>query len=348
MANATLQAIRTKVRRLTRSISESQLPTADIDEYVNTFVLYDFPEHLRLFNLKRTFSFYTEPYVDTYSTNTTVATDPLYDFKNKYISVHEPVYIAGYRAWFCEDRSEFFNTYPLINSIQSIGATGDGVTTAFTGTIPSMVGASTGNQAVLLRNNILFSSIDATGNGLALIDYPVSNTTGALGQPGVPQTLPSPFGQIDYTTGVYTVNFAAAPAAGQAINSQTVITQPTLPQSILFFNSSFTVRPVPDQPYKIDMEVYVRPTELLNAAEEPFLQEWWQYIAYGAARKVFQDRMDMESLMMIEPEYKKQENLILRRTIVQQTSQRTATIYTDTYNASGAYGPGWFSGGGSF
>ena len=344
MADSTLNSIRTKVRRLTRSISELQLSTAQIDEYINTFVLYDFPEHLRLFNLRRTFSFYTEPYIDVYSTNTTTPTAPLYDFKNRYISVHEPVYVAGYRALFSEDRASFFGMYPQVNNISNIGTKGNGVRTTFTGTITTTTGSvGTGQQILLLRNNVLFSSIDALGNGLTLIDYPVSPTVGALGLPGIPQVLPSPFGQINYLTGVYTINFPAAPAAGASIYSQTILMQPSRPQSVLFFDGEFTVRPVPDQPYKIDMEVYVRPTELLLATDEPFLQEWWQYIAYGASRKVFQDRMDMDSLAMIEPEYKKQENLVQRRTIVQYTSQRTSTIYTDQLNQSGSYGPGWFS-----
>jgi len=77
------------------------------------------------------------------------------------------------------------------------------------------------------------------------------------------------------------------------------------------------------------MDVFVRPTELLSSTDEPKLQEWWRYIAYGASLQCFQDRMDMESIQNIMPEFKKQEMLIQRRTIVQQTSQRSATIYTD-------------------
>ena len=345
MADSTLSAIRVKVRRLTRSLTEAQLSTAQIDEYINTFVLYDFPEHLRLFNLKETFTFFTEPYIDTYTTSTDAAS-PLYEFRNKYISVHQPVYIAGYATTFYEDRTSFYGVYPKTNSISSIGATGDGVTTTFSGTITNMSGTS--NGVILLRNNVLFSSIDSYGDGLILIDYPVSATVGALGLPGIPQVLPSPYGQVTYTTGAFTANFSAAPGDGEAINSQTIIVQPSRPLSMLFFDDTFVFRPVPDQPYRVQFEVFVRPTELLTAGQEPKLQEWSQYIAYGASRKVFQDRMDMESLGMIEPEYKKQENLILRRTIVQQTSQRTSTIYTDQSNNSGAYGCGWFSGGGSF
>ncbi len=96
------------------------------------------------------------------------------------------------------------------------------------------------------------------------------------------------------------------------------------------------------------MEVYKRPTELLESNQNPELNEWWQYIAYGTAKKIFEDRMDLESVQMILPEYKKQEALILRRTIVQQTSQRTSTIYEQESNTSSAYGSGWFGGGGQF
>ena len=87
------------------------------------------------------------------------------------------------------------------------------------------------------------------------------------------------------------------------------------------------------------MEVYKRPDELLDTAQSPELSEWWQYIAYGCAKKVFEDRMDPESVQTIMPEFKKQEALINRRTIVQQTEQRTATIYTE--NVAGMYGTGF-------
>ena len=70
MADSTLAAIRTKIRRLTHSPSAALITDAQIDEYVNTFVLYDFPETLRLFSLRKTLTFYTEPNEDVYETNT--------------------------------------------------------------------------------------------------------------------------------------------------------------------------------------------------------------------------------------------------------------------------------------
>lgn len=353
VATSSLQTIRTKVRRLTRSMSASQLSDADIDQYVNTFVLYDFPEHLRLFNLRTTLTFFTQPYVDTYATSTDV-NNPLYDFVNRYITVHPPIYIAGYSALYMESREQFFGIYPMLNSIANIGVTGDGITTQFAGVINSqqaIVPPNLTQTVILLQNNVLFSSVDLNNSGLAMIDFPITNTIGNLYVPGgapTSTTIQDPNNYVNYLTGKFVVTFPTAPGVGQTINSQTVPQQAALPQSMLFFDGKFTVRPVPDQPYRVQMEVYIRPTELLQAGQTPELQEWWQYIAYGASKKVFEDRMDLESVQMILPEYNKQENLILRRTIVEQTSQRASTIYTQDTGAAGAYGPGWFSGGGQF
>lgn len=356
MSNTTLNAIQQKVRRITRSPSENQLTTNDLNEYINTFVLYDFPEHLRLFNLRTTLTFYTQPYVDTYSTNTDNVTSPLYDFVNKYITVHQPIFIAGFQAQFFESRTQFYSIYPLLNSIASIGVEGDGSTTAFSGVINAQQ-ANIPNgvtQAVtLLPRNVMFSSIDVNFNGLTMIDTPLT-TSNVIGNLSVPNQLPTstvakdPINYVNYLTGEFVVTFQTAPGIGQSINSQTVPQNCALPQSLLFFDGKFTVRPVPDQPYSIQMEVYKRPTELLQGNQSPELNEWWQLIVYGASKKVFEDRMDIESVSLILPEYEKQMSLCLRRTIVQQTSQRTSTIYTENNGAANAYGPGFFSGGGSF
>src|SRR5690242_1168087 len=114
MAVHTLDNIRTKVRRLTRSPSEAQITTAQLDEYINTFVVYDFPEHLRTFNLRTTYSFYCNPFQDTYQTDRSVipATNPLYNFQNKYLTVHPPFYIAGYPATFTQSEEQFYGLYP--------------------------------------------------------------------------------------------------------------------------------------------------------------------------------------------------------------------------------------------
>jgi hypothetical protein len=356
-----LAAIETKVRRLTRSPSTAQLTQADLENYINTFVIYDFPEQIRTFNLRQTFTFYCNPYQDEYPTDVIsfggVMNNPLYNFQNKYLTVHPPLYIAGYNSFYTQSREQFFGIYPKLNNIASIGVTGDGLVTTFTGVVNSqqaIVPPGLIQKIALLQNQVLFSSVDITGSGLALIDVPVLNVAtgnpfpiGNLYIPGQTPALPPTAvlanNNINYATGQFTITFPTAPGDGIAINSQTVPTALSLPQAMLFYENKFTLRPVPDQPYRINFEVYVRPTYLMEEASEPALEEYWQYIAYGAAKKIFEDRMDIESVQMIMPEFKTQERLCLRRTLVQLSNQRTATIYTESVGPGNGWN-GWGNG----
>lgn len=351
---STLANIQQKVRRLTRSPAEAQLSDQQLNDYINTFVIYDFPEHLRLFNQRTTFSFYTEPFIDVYESSTD-PTNPLYNFVQNYLTVHPPVYIAGFQAFYTQSREELFNIYPKIDSISNIlgQGFGDGVSTQFSGVVNASQTVTPPNSTQLtciLRNDVLFSSVDSNGNGLSMIDFPISPLIGNLYIPGgtpTSTTMQDPNNYINYVTGAFTVTFPTAPALGATINSQVVFQAPTRPVAMCFYDGKFILRPVPDQPYKVNMEVYARPTQLLAQNQSPQLEEWWQYIAYGSAKKIFEDRMDLDSVQLIMPEFKKQQNMIQRRTIVQYTNDRSATIYTDqTSLASGYNGWGW--GGGIF
>lgn len=347
---STLSQIKTKVRRLTRSLSTSQLSETDLETYINQFLLYDFPEHLRHQNFHTVLTFYTEPYVDVYETDTTDTSDPLYNFKNKYITVNPPAYISGYQALWVQSENQLFGIYPKISSIQSIGSLGDGATVTFTGNINTNTSSgANGTVGLILPGSVLFESMTANGIGISLIDYPhysgvtLSNISSPLGPVGFTGSLVgNPYGSINYITGDFTATFATAPGDGETINSQVVLTQPSIPQTIMFFDGKFTLRPVPDQVYRVQVEAYVRPTELLSNSQSPELAELWEMVAYGASKKIFEDRMDTDSIQQILPEYNKRFVLANRRTVVQQTNQRTSTIYTE--NLAGFSGTGWGQG----
>jgi hypothetical protein len=323
MASSNLQAIQTKVRKLTRSPVEELLSTSDLNDYINTFILYDFPEHLRLFYFKTTLTFFTQPFVDTYTTDSVPG---LEDFKNKYYTVHPPFYIAGRVVTLSQSRQEFFNTWPLNSFLAQIAA-GDGITTTFSGNLAAVSGVP------VLQNQVSFSSLDTSLVGLAVQDVPIDNTLGNL---VTVADTPLPAGSINYVTGDYSVTFPTPPGPGQVVQAQVKPYVASLPIAVLFYDTTFTLRPVPDMAYRVEMDAFIRPTELLAGSDVPGLEEFWQFISYGAAKKVFEDRMDLDSVQLILPEYHKQENLILRRTIVQKTNQRTSTIYT-----TNGYGEGW-------
>lgn len=429
---STLTQIKNKVRRITRSLDETLLTEDQLNEYINTFVLYDFPEHLRLFNLHENFSFYTEAFVDTYDTNTTDSTNPLYNFQNTYLTINQPLYVAGYKVAYYQDQTAFFNLYPKIKNIQSIGTNGNGIQRTFTGYINTQQGnvqpfvQNSGQGTIINRGSVQFNSVDSSNSTLVLIDYPIDVNTGAIIVPNSAEnnstligttdvsgnasgTVPAAsgsigqefqigsqiftvtatsgalttsgsgsgtfdtttgaytftgcedleniylfdvglsYGSINYLTGYYSITFPYAPGSSKQINSQVQLVACSRPFAVMFYDGIFTIRPVPDQAYKVEMEVYKRPTEMLAAGDMPKLAEWWQYIALGTCIKIFQDRMDMDSVSLIMPEFKEQEALIQRRTIVQNTTQRSATIYSQDTNPSGSYGNnGWFGGSGFF
>jgi len=365
---STLQAIETKVRRLTRSPSLQQLSQADLDNYINTFVVYDFPEQLRTFNLRTQFNFFTNPGQDIYNTDQAsfsgATSNLLYNFQNLYLTVHPPFYVAGFPAFFTQSPSQFYAIYPKVNSISSIGFYGNGTSGPFTGIInsqQSILPPGIVQRIGLVQYKVLFSAIGTPGTseqiGMGLADVPlVDQTTGSKLNLGnlynvnsaayqtalaTPPIALDPNNNINYLTGAFTINFPLNTIVGTPINSQTVPQALSLPQAILYYGNTFTVRPVPDQTYTVNFEVFQRPVALLASGQSPELEEYWQYIAYGAAKKIFEDRLDMDSVQLIMPEFKKQEALCLRRTLVQISNERTATIYTEQVSGVGSSGWGW-------
>jgi len=242
---------------------------------------------------------------------------------------------------FSQSREQFYNAYPNLNNTELVG-TGDGVTQIFAGTLTAKP---------VVPGEVSFTTIAVNGTKIAFVDtQDVDPATGELLPTGTldQDILPGlGAGTINYVTGAWqfiTSPTPECPAAATPIYCQAVPYVAARPMSILYFEDKFIVRPIPDMPYRVELEAYIRPTELLNATDEPMLSQWWQYIAYGAAKKVFEDRMDMDSLQLIIPEYKHQERLINRKILVQQSNERVSTIFTEQGN--GITGGGW--GGGLF
>jgi len=346
MANVNLLALRNKVRRLSRVPTAAQVSDADINNYIDLALLYDFPGHVKLFTLRKTFTFYTQPNVDTYTTNTLNAQSPMFNFKNLILQSSDPVYIGGYPASFSQSRTEFFIQWPMVQTREKIG-TGDGVEDVFAGTL-------TGKP--ILHENVQMSSINALGRSTAVTAVPVVHANGNQTQDGnfydvngpIPTVNPTVLdvtNSISYVDGDYTVTFPTAPASGQPIYSSGVQYAAGRPTSVLFFNNTFTIRQVPDGTYPVTIEAQVRPTSILgDDANVPELEQWFEFIAYLAAKKVCEDRNDMETIQILMPSLEEQKTLVERRTLIQQGDKRSATIYTLQSGLSGVRGPwnnGW-------
>lgn len=326
---STLAQIRTKVRYLTGGLSDNQLTTQRIDDNVNTFILYDLPQHLRLFSFKKSLTFYARPYIDTYENNTLNTSDPLYNFINIVDSVHGPVYVNGMQVTFTQSVDRFYTMYPNLTTSQQIG-TGDGVSIlTFTGTL---------SNYPILAGSVSIGSVSTTNSAIIVVDKPVYDGSGIMTQVGNLcdyNNTATILGTINYVTGVYTVTLPAIAALDKPINFQALHYAATRPATILFVDNKFILRPIPDMPYRIDVQVYVRPTELISANEMPRLAGWWQYIAYGAAKKILEDMTDEEGVARITSEFKKQEALVRRSTLMDMTNESSSTLVMTGNNPLG-------------
>ena len=255
----------------------------------------------------------------------------------------------------------FFRTNPSLNYLQEDIATGDGGS-AYTGTLtqtpimpgfkPNPPGAYSdstvsGNdiEAQYLNWNVLITAegdADAT-SGIPVWYSLVDDGQGNLFAPTQTTTNPSSAaGSVNYITGAVSItsfldssNNPVTITSGNTINAQYVPYVASRPQSVVFFQDQMYFYPVPDQAYTVSFEAYRYPFAFSASdvsaptTAEPQLREWWQLLAYGAADKIFADNADFESMAKFRPLLEEQMKLALRRSIVQQTSERTATIYTE-------------------
>lgn len=343
MAPNTLQDIINKVRRITGRPSSAQITDNEIINYINTFYIYDFPEHLRLESLKVNYQFVT------------TANKATYDFPtNLYLTNTPPLYIGGYQSFFTQSRDQFFKINPMLNYLEQSVATGDGgsVYTFTLSKIPiapgfkqnpnrlsaantDSFGRVSGGTAGSYNWNVLISGEGSAGPGGASIWYSlIDDGQGNLVDPGDTALNPAILGSINYITGVCVLDpgFTGAIPVNNPINAQYIPYVASRPQSALFYQDQLTLYPIPDQAYTVSLEAYQYPIEFdVNGSTSvnPQLNEWWQVLAYGAADKIFADNADMENMAKFRPLLDEQLRLIQRRSITQQTSERTASIYTE-------------------
>lgn len=151
-------------------------------------------------------------------------------------------------------------------------------------------------------------------------------------------------GTVDYVTG--RVQFTAPPgillATGSDLTVKVSQYKPAKPYSILFFNNYFQVRPIPKKIHKVEIETYLTPVQFFEETDCPILNQWWQYIALGAAIKILEDRSDFDGVNAITPIFNKQEALILERQGVEEIGQQNTTIYNSVVGNPGWNSQGWY------
>ncbi len=149
---------------------------------------------------------------------------------------------------------------------------------------------------------------------------------------------------INYQTGQITgLTFADPIPAGTPITIQYNPKTLSIPLSIMFFQNQFTLAPVPDKGYTVELTCYRQPIQALLAQTQtgnPELSEWWEILAVGAAKKIIENRIDDDGVAFIDKMLRERYDIIETRTHAQIGQQRIQTIYTDQLTQNYSLGGG--------
>ena len=342
MTIGTLQDIIEKVRQLAALGNGDQDSNSKIVDYINSYYLYDFPEDLRILRLKDVYSFNTVEGVDVYPFN--------YD---GWSTIKTPIYCAKREISLFQNIRDFTNYSFEEQYIEALDIA-DGTIGPYAGTTTKspMIRSSNNNPLVDTQTaptgifpagfpatftdgnisrvqNILISANTATET-LVVTDDGAGNLIGDVAAGGT----------IDYNTGVVAnLTFSAVVPSGNDINIQYIPVTFGRPSRVLFSQYQFTVRPVPDQAYTIEMEGYRTPSmalmgttdpnapDLVNGRPEDF--DWWELIAFGVAKKFYQDRLDVDGVQMMDAFLQEAINGAETKTYAQLGTRQASTIYRD-------------------
>lgn len=138
---------------------------------------------------------------------------------------------------------------------------------------------------------------------------------------------------INYQTGeIIGLTFAEAIPPGTPIQIQYNPKQFSIPLAIMFYQNQFTLAPTPDKGYTVELTCYRQPIQALLASDmagNPELSEWWEILSVGAAKKIFEERLDSDGVMFIDKMLKERYDIIETRTYAQIGQERISTLYTD-------------------
>jgi len=382
-ATSTYTFIEKKVRRLTASASESALSSNEISEAVNRFYSQDFPYAIKIDQQRSVYKFLTIPNVDRYPVdvnnyqgfrapvyfegiqgNFFKNRDQLYNLYPRYPTQFQPIGGDGVTTSFTftlfgNNQNPFpqpnfgiLSTQLVIGGIDVNGnpirIIDDGGAIVNGNGIGS--NTTTGRLLFIQQNNVGDNVyLDASNDQKPAIP-PLSPLGGgnAYYNPSYPQYPPSPLtqqycGTVNYVTTSITVNFPVAPADGSMINVWAATYNPGRPYNALFWNNEITIRPVPDNVYLVEIETFQTPVQFMNQTDNPILNQWAQYIAYGCSIEILRDRQDMEGVQNLMEGFKRQEALVLERQSIEEINQPNITLFNSTqvgYGVGGSLGIG--------
>ncbi len=348
----------TKTRKLTGSSNSFQVTDSYIVSQMHSFYSYDLPAKFRSLKLKDIYTFTTNIGQDVYPFNSEL-----------YITVNNPCYCAKREIKLYHNPWEFygsnFNWQQYTTFASSSGTIGpySGYTTASpmiasvnndpgTQGNPNLYFTQGRVQNILITANVIGSNgvgetqnVTDDGQGNLIQIFHTSNSTNqeygwtyyrqyASSTPSIPGGS-----TINYQTGAITglvfVDSTGTPVtvpSGNPISIQYNPKQFSIPLAIMFYQNQFTLCPTPNAGYTIELTCYRQPIQALIAQDmtgNPELSEWWEILSVGAAKKIFEERLDSDGVIFIDKMLKERYDIIETRTYAQIGQERIQTLYTD-------------------
>lgn len=219
-----------------------------------------------------------------------------------------------------------------------------------------------------LSQEVVIGGVDTSGNPISINDngngilqyltqnpqvsVPVQNQSPANPIPGMlnlntrnPGLIsPLNIGTVDYVSGQIDFNLPS----GISLAEGTLLTiwvsqyQPGRPYCMLFWNNELIIRPIPKLIHKIEIETYLTPVAFMESTDHPTLNQWSEYIAYGAAMEILRDRQDLEGVENLREGFMRQEALVLERQGIEEIGKPNIQLFNSTqpYSVYGGWG-GW-------
>lgn len=352
MTVGVLQDIIEKVRQVSASGNSNQVTDEKIVKYINSYYLYDLPDDLRLLKLQDVYTFNTIQGLDTYPFN--------YD---SWSTVQPPAYCAKREIAFYRNPGEFYS-WNFNEQYDEDFATGDGTAGAYSGnTLSFPMIASVNNNAAqdtAIPNTAVFPAGYPPGfnqNNISRIQNILITANTATSSLHVTDDGNGNLigdciagGTINYQTGaIANLTFTAAVPSGNAISIQYKPVTLGRPNTILFFQEQFVLRPVPDKAYTIELVGYREPSQALlgttsNTSPDlngrPEYLDWWEMLAFGAAKKLYQDRLDTDGVQLMDAFLQEKISEARTRTYADIGKRQISTIYRDETSQQSYFGWG--------
>ena len=317
-------------RRIIKSPSDQSISDQTILDYINRFYIYEMPERLQLFELKRQYTFETQRNIFMYQAPFFFDDNGVNTGIPMYQTFRPPAYADGIEMGYYQSNDQFYRIFPeFVQNV--VPFQGDGTAGPYTTTLsrtPILRGFT--DDLDHLEPYVFVTGVDATGTQQYIVDDGeglLLNSDSSL-QPIIVGGDPDEAGTVDYVTGEMTFEFNQAIPSTNDINIQSSPFSSGFPRLMQFFNNIFKLYPVPDRPYKIQIDANITPAQFLDSASSVPFAYMSEYFARGAARKILTDNADYDQFAFYEPLFREQENLVLRRTTRQRAVERTPTIFS--------------------